>query len=107
MRSHEHYPSFHARNRLPTPLLATSLACAVAENFAMHGPAPYKANGHDVDQYAEVAGESGKEDKERDFPSYGGETATLLHINMGEAAAPTTIMELGEIDRDRGMGSRG
>jgi hypothetical protein len=79
-------------------LSATSLACAVAENIAMHRLAPYKDYGHDVDRYAEVSGESGKEDKGRDSLSYWGETAALLHVGMGEAAAPTTIMELKEVD---------
>jgi hypothetical protein len=32
----EHHPHLHARNRLPTLLLATSLPRAVAENIAMH-----------------------------------------------------------------------
>ncbi len=80
--------------------MATSLARAMAENIAMHGPAPYKDYGHDVDWYTEVSGESGKEDEGRDSPSYLGETAALLHVNMGEAAAPTIIMELKEVDME-------
>jgi hypothetical protein len=53
-----------------------------------------------MDWNVEVSGESGKKDKGRVSPSYWGETAALLHTNMGDAAAPTTIMELVEIDME-------
>ncbi len=47
-----------------------------------------------------MSGESGKEDKGRDFSSYWGETAALLHVDMGEAAVLTTIIELKEVDME-------
>jgi hypothetical protein len=82
LRCHKHHPHFHSRDQVPTMLLATSLAQAVAENIAMHGPAPNKEFGHEVNQYLEVSGDLGEEDKGRNSPTLMGDTAAFLHVDM-------------------------